>query len=112
MIAVDWGTSSLRAYRLDDDGAILDQRRSDRGVLSCDGHFAAELARQIDGWDDACIMLCGMIGSRGGWMEVPYVECPGGEREIAASIVELASESATFAGRDLRIIPGMIDRNS
>jgi 2-dehydro-3-deoxygalactonokinase len=112
MIAVDWGTSSLRAYRLDDEGNILDRRRSDRGVLSCDGHFAAELARQIDGWDDACIMLCGMIGSRSGWMEVPYVECPSGERQIAASIVGLEGKPEAFAGRDLLIVPGMIDQSS
>jgi 2-keto-3-deoxy-galactonokinase len=28
MIAVDWGTSSLRAYRLDRDGGILEARSS------------------------------------------------------------------------------------
>lgn len=111
MIAIDWGASSLRAYRLDDDGGILERRRADRGVLSCEGQFATELAGQIEGWDDARIMLCGMIGSRGGWVEVPYVECPTGEHEIAASIVRLARQP-TFAGRDLFVVPGMIDRNS
>lgn len=112
MIAVDWGTSSLRAYRLDGDGTILDRRRADRGVLSCDGQFAAELASHIDGWDDACIMLCGMIGSRSGWKEVPYVECPAGEREIAASIIGLDRQPGTLADRDLLVVPGMIYRNS
>jgi 2-dehydro-3-deoxygalactonokinase len=112
MIAVDWGGSSLRAYRLGADGAILEQRRSDRGVLSCDGRFAEVLASQLEGWDDARIMLCGMVGGRGGWKEVPYVECPAGEREIAAGIVRLESEAAAFAGRDLRIVPGMIDGDS
>lgn len=112
MIAVDWGSSSLRAYRLDNDGSVIEQRWADRGLLSCDGQFADELAKQIVGWDDTHIMLCGMIGSRGGWVEVPYVECPGGEREIAAAIVELKCDTAALAGRDIRIAPGMIDRNS
>lgn len=112
MIAVDWGSSSLRAWRLDDDGAILEQRRAGLGVMNCDGRYTEVLADQIDGWDDERILLCGMIGSRGGWQEVPYVECPGGAREIAGGIVLIESGTAAFAGRDLRIVPGMIDRNS
>jgi 2-dehydro-3-deoxygalactonokinase len=112
MIAVDWGSSSLRAWRLDDGGSILEQRRSDLGVLSCDGRFAEVLTAQINGWDDARIMMCGMIGGRGGWKEAPYVECPAGTREIADAIVPLENGSAAFADRDLRIVPGMIDRNS
>jgi 2-dehydro-3-deoxygalactonokinase len=112
MIAVDWGSSSLRAWRLGDDGAILEQRRADLGVMHCDGRYAEVIAAQIDGWNDERILLCGMVGSRGGWQEVPYVECPAGARAIAAGIVPIESGSAAFAGRDLRIVPGMIDRNS
>lgn len=112
MIAVDWGSSSLRAWRLGDDGAILEQRRADLGVMNCDGRYAEVLAGQIDGWEDERILLCGMIGSRGGWQEVPYVECPAGAPEIAAGIVPIESGSAAFAGRDLRIVPGTIDRNA
>lgn len=112
MIAIDWGSSRLRAYRLDTDGAILEQRRTDLGVLSCDGRFAEVLASQVDGWDDARIMMCGMVGGRGGWKEVPYVECPAGAREIANAIVPLENGATAFAGRDLRIVPGMIDRGS
>jgi 2-dehydro-3-deoxygalactonokinase len=112
MIAVDWGTSSFRAYRLDGEGNIVDQRWADRGVLSCDGRFADELARQIEGWNDASVMLCGMIGARGGWKEVPYVECPGGAGEIAAEIVEFECDAPTLAARDLHFVPGMIDHVS
>ena len=42
MIAVDWGTSSLRLYRLADDGQVRERRRSDQGVLACDGRFGEE----------------------------------------------------------------------
>ena len=34
MIAVDWGTSSLRLYRLDAAGMVRERRRSDDGVLA------------------------------------------------------------------------------
>ena len=112
MIAVDWGSSSLRAYRLGEDGVILEQRRADLGVMNCDGRFAEVLVDQIDGWDDERILLCGMIGSRSGWLEVPYVECPAGTRGIAAGIVRLEDDATVFANRDLRIVPGMIDRHS
>nr|WP_277929456.1 2-dehydro-3-deoxygalactonokinase [Lysobacter sp. M2-1] len=112
VIAVDWGSSNLRAYRLGADGTILEQRRADLGVLSCDGRFAEVLARQLDGWDDTRVMMCGMIGGRGGWMEVPYVECPAGEREIAAAIVALEGGTPALAERELLIVPGMIDQTS
>jgi len=112
VIAIDWGTSRLRAYRLDEGGAVVDLRCSDLGVLSCDGRFADVLARQIDGWDDPRIMMCGMVGGRGGWSEAPYVDCPAGTREIAASIVRLENGTAALAGRDLRIVPGVIDHGS
>ena len=52
MIAVDWGTSSLRLYRMADDGQVRERRRSDQGVLACAGRFGDVLAQEIAGWDD------------------------------------------------------------
>lgn len=75
MIAVDWGTSSLRAYLLDASGAVLDQRRSSDGILACQGRFADVLSALIDGWDGP-VLLSGMIGSRNGWVEQAYLPCP------------------------------------
>lgn len=117
MIAVDWGSTSLRAYRLDGSGAVLAQRRAEIGALSCHGRFAETLAHHIHDWDDRSIMMCGMVGGRGGWHEVPYVPCPAGVHEIAASVVAVQAGTAEpderfLAGRDVRIVPGMIDRNN
>ncbi|MCR9088354.1 MAG: 2-dehydro-3-deoxygalactonokinase [Rhodobacteraceae bacterium] len=80
-IAVDWGTSRLRAWRM--DGATLrDAGESDLGMggLSRDG-FEPALRALIDGWRDRApveIVACGMVGSRQGWVEAPYraVPCP------------------------------------
>ena len=57
MIAVDWGGSSLRAYRLGRDGAVLEQRRADIGALACPGREGDTLAAQLDGWDDARVFV-------------------------------------------------------
>lgn len=105
MIAVDWGTSSLRAYRLDAHGAVVDQRSADAGLLASAGRFEAVLAGQLDGWDDETILMAGMIGSRTGWLEVPYAGCPAGLAEIAAGLREV--QAASLPGRRLWIAPGL-----
>jgi 2-dehydro-3-deoxygalactonokinase len=107
MIAVDWGTSSLRAYRLDAQGAVIEQRRAELGILACEGNFAAALAAQVEDWNDADIVLSGMIGSRNGWMEMPYLDCPAGIAELAAGMKRM--DTAEFAGRALWFVPGLAD---
>ncbi len=108
MIAVDWGTTSFRAYRLGAAGAIVEQRRADAGLLSCGGRFAEVLAQQLDGWDDAVVVMAGMVGSRSGWREVPYVPCPAGFDEIAAGLSELDADA--MPGRRVFIVPGVSQR--
>jgi 2-dehydro-3-deoxygalactonokinase len=105
MIAIDWGTSSLRAYRLDGQGQVLEQRSVAVGLLACRGRFDAVLAEQLQDWDDPLVLMAGMIGSRNGWREVPYVRCPAGIDEIAAGIVELPAGG--LEGRHLFIAPGL-----
>jgi len=103
MIAVDWGTSSFRAYRLDATGAVREQRSAAAGLLSCGGRFAEVLAQQLDGWDDDFVLMAGMVGSRSGWREVPYVACPAGREQIGAGVVELDAGP----GRRVAIVPGV-----
>jgi len=106
MIAVDWGTSSLRVYRLDGAGRVVDQRAVAQGLLACNGEFARVLAGQLEGWDDENVLLAGMAGSRSGWREVPYVACPAGLEEIAAGLTEL--EPSALPGRRVWIAPGVV----
>ncbi len=108
MIAVDWGTSSFRAYRLDATRGVMEQRNAAAGLLACGGKFEAVLAQQIAGWDDASIVMAGMIGSRSGWLEVPYVDCPAGPEQIAAGMREVAAPS--LPGRRVWIVPGLAHR--
>ncbi|WP_246746228.1 2-dehydro-3-deoxygalactonokinase, partial [Xanthomonas citri] len=44
MIAIDWGTSSLRGYLLGADGKVRAQRRGSDGILACQGRFDEVLA--------------------------------------------------------------------
>jgi len=106
MIGVDWGTSSLRAYLLDDDGTILARRDSARGILTVtDGDFAAVLQEEVGAWlaaGERRVLLAGMVGSRQGWVEAPYLACPAGAEEIAGRLTRVA-----FAGADVLLVPGL-----
>lgn len=78
-IAVDWGTSNLRAFLMDFNGNVFDQRSNDRGMLTLESEqFEHVLIDLLDDWvePDVPIFMAGMVGSRSGWQEVPYLPCP------------------------------------
>lgn len=104
LIAVDWGTSSLRAARVDDDGTVREERASQRGILSVpEGGFPAVLQDLCGDWLAAPGSLClvsGMAGSRQGWQEAPYCPCPAGFAELARHLHWVAP------GR-IALVPGL-----
>jgi 2-dehydro-3-deoxygalactonokinase len=108
MIGVDWGTSSFRAFRLDDAGAVRDRTESAMGITRVPpGGFAATLAEAIAPWvasGETRVLLSGMVGSRQGWVEAPYLPCPAGAAEIAAALVDVP-----FAGARVKLVPGLSD---
>ena len=80
-IAVDWGTSSLRAWWVGHDGVIKDHRSSDQGMGTLSSNeFEPTLLGLIDDWltPDAKtqVIACGMIGARQGWVEASYTPVP------------------------------------
>lgn len=111
MLAIDWGTSSLRIYRLDPDGTVLDARQSAQGILAVkDAAFAAVLEDTAGDWidsDHAQIIMSGMIGSRQGWKEASYVPCPAGLPEIASAMCPVQWTSDNGHTRSARIAPGL-----
>lgn len=79
-IAVDWGTSNVRAYAMQ-GGSILEQTQSTDGMASLSPDaFEPALEALLQGWHviNLPIVACGMVGARQGWVEVPYrsVPCP------------------------------------
>jgi 2-dehydro-3-deoxygalactonokinase len=107
LIAVDWGTSNFRAFRLSTDGTVLARRSSPLGILRVEGHhFAETLRKEVGDWlaaGEKNILLSGMIGSRQGWVEAKYVPCPVGISDLASSV-----SPVPFSGAEVRLIPGVI----
>ena len=111
MLAVDWGTSSLRTYRLDEDGRVSETRQSANGILNIShGAFANALENEAGDWiaaGESPIVMSGMIGSRQGWQEAPYVTCPAGLPEIVSAMCAVQWTAATRAIHRAWIAPGL-----
>jgi 2-dehydro-3-deoxygalactonokinase len=108
LLAIDWGTTSARAYRLDGRGKVLAERSAPLGVLAVrDGAFAAALATLLGDWSALRVprIACGMIGSRQGWVEAPYVACPVALDTLAVALV-------TTPGDELVVVPGVTCRDA
>lgn len=102
MIGIDWGTSSFRAFRFGEDGAVLETHSAARGIMTVqDGRFAEALSDEIGPWiDGSPLLLSGMIGSRQGWIEAAYCPAPAGADEIAGTCLPLP-------GLKGHIVPGV-----
>jgi 2-dehydro-3-deoxygalactonokinase len=106
MIGVDWGTTRFRAFRLGHDGSIRNRRVAQRGIMSVpDGRFAEALRDEIGPWlaaGEDRVLMCGMVGSRQGWKEAPYLACPAGAAEIAGALVDIEFDWAR-----VKLVPGL-----
>ncbi|NOD94588.1 2-keto-3-deoxy-galactonokinase [Ruegeria sp. HKCCD4884] len=78
-IAVDWGTSHLRAWAMQGT-EVLDQAQSGAGMAHVGkGGFQAALLDLIETWltdTRIDVIACGMVGARQGWVEAPYGAVP------------------------------------
>ena len=107
-IAIDWGTSSCRAYLIDASGNILQKSVSERGILSVEnGAFEESLEVQLDEFSgispETPIIAAGMITSKQGWCETPYICCPANAKDLAENLT--AHESARFG--TIWFVPGV-----
>ncbi len=107
LVAVDWGSTNFRA-RLVIDGEVEDRvespdgirHRRDRDFDDILGAHCGHWARQHPGIP---VIMSGMIGSREGWREVPYVTAPAGAAEIGAGLVTVPSRHFD----SVAILPGV-----
>jgi len=89
-ISLDWGTSSLRATLVSAEGGMIE----------------ASLHAICSDWIDqfGCpIVASGMIGSRQGWVEAPYLDCPATPAAAAQAFTTLSISNKV----DMHIIPGL-----
>jgi len=109
LIAIDWGTTRFRAWLVGNDGAVLDRMDSAAGILSvAGGDFGGSFDRAVGPWlqqrGRLPVVASGMIGSRQGWREAPYAECPAGAADLAGKLVSVTSP----AGHEVRLVPGVM----
>ncbi|GHD57548.1 MFS transporter [Thalassobaculum fulvum] len=112
-LGIDWGTTSFRAYRLGRDGSVLETRRAEAGIRAIDdGDFEGAFEQLVGDWLDASpavpVVLSGMIGSRQGWLEAPYLACPAAVADLAAAMVPLE----LMRGRRAFLAPGLSTRSA
>lgn len=116
-VALDWGTSSLRAYLLSDTGEVIAKRSNDCGIMNLPGddtqpredRFAQALWAVAGDWlgqpgTSSHVMTCGMVGSAQGWREAAYLPLPTTTDRLAGAMVVLDAGR----GVTLHIAPGLI----
>jgi 2-dehydro-3-deoxygalactonokinase len=103
VLAADWGTSNLRAWRLDAGGQVQAAERFPWGVAHLQpGEAAEKLKTELRpklGAQTLPAILCGMVGSAMGIGLAPYADCPAGADDIAARLYD--------AGDNTLIVPGL-----
>lgn len=106
LVAVDWGTTNRRAWALGRDGAVLEARADGAGLLSVpDRRFAESFQAFAGNWlaeHRPPVLMCGMVGSRMGWSEAPYVRTPATPDDLARNL-----HRVPFAGGEISIVPGV-----
>lgn len=119
LIALDWGTSSCRAFLLGNDGVVLQERRQPSGVMAVTAAADAAGISHVDAFENSfnalCadwltsdpklpVIACGMIGSNHGWVETPYRQVPA-DLVVAGTVLTAVP---TRAGSRVNIIPGLL----
>lgn len=123
LIALDWGTTSLRAYKLAADGVVLEQRALSSGIMQlpktpriihgreCADGFELAFDQACGDWLDAQpglpVIACGMVGSAQGWREAAYCETPADVANLGKSLQTVVS----LRGATVHIVPGVIQRS-
>lgn len=114
LVALDWGTTSLRAFRMDRAGQVVESRQLAAGILQVAGDGGAGFAHAFDqacgDWIRAApasaIIACGMIGSAQGWREAAYIDVPANIDDLGRALTAVDAPGGVV----LRIIPGLIAR--
>lgn len=121
LIALDWGTTSLRAYLLDGTGRTLQTRALPWGIMRLPERRADTQTPPAadDGFeiafDEACgdwlrdqprlpVIASGMVGSAQGWREAAYLDVPVDLSGIARLMTSIERPGRT----SVHIVPGLI----
>lgn len=120
LVALDWGTTTFRAWLLDGRGSVLDSIRTADGALTISGRSDSARVRAV-AFEDTFRRLCrswlaehpgvpvlcaGMAGSNHGWAEAGYLDVPADLGDLAEHLAVVpAGESV------VHLVPGLrVDR--
>jgi 2-dehydro-3-deoxygalactonokinase len=104
-IAVDWGTSNLRAWAMGPEGPVA-AGESPKGMGKLQPHeFEAALLEVIEPWlaGKTLVLACGMVGARQGWREALYRKVPCTPTD-PAGLTRVETQDPRL---DVRIAPGL-----
>jgi len=109
-IAVDWGTSNLRAYIMSSTHQIIAEAQSDKGMGGlAAAQFEAALLDLIASWlpqkGQIPVLACGMVGARQGWKEAPYQTTPCSPLVLNARALTRVQTNETRI--EVSILPGI-----
>ena len=106
-IAVDWGSTSFRAYLLDEHNNCVDKVKNASGVFNLKTSFVDTLKIACAEWMQSHeikhIVMGGMVGSRNGWVETAYSQCPVSAVEHKNGAVDLDTEFDL----QVQVLPGV-----
>jgi 2-dehydro-3-deoxygalactonokinase len=98
-IAVDWGTTNRRAYRIE-QGEVVQTERDDMGILSVPaGGFPAEVAALRARFGGLPVVMAGMVGSNRGWHDAGYIAC--------SATIEAVAAAMAHPEHGVAIVPGV-----
>ena len=134
-VAIDWGSTSFRAFHFDSEGNLLNQYQGEHGIKQAQGlaskerkvWFERTLLEICRDWIEAdrkfsaasdsakenqwvCegsenrvdVVLSGMVTSRNGWIETPYINCP-----LVLDDLRKHSVNHNVDGIELAFLPGV-----
>ncbi|MBT5187941.1 MAG: 2-dehydro-3-deoxygalactonokinase [Kordiimonadaceae bacterium] len=105
-ICADWGTSNLRVYLMDGEGSLLEEKKSDQGLLAAKGKFQETLGTLCQQWfikyPTAPVYLSGMIGSREGWVDARYLDTPYNLQDLPNHLIAVPDQT-----RPTWVVPGV-----
>jgi len=91
LIAIDWGTTSFRAYLFDANGTIIEKSAASAGIMQeNDSEFEDVFYNHTGQWladhSNAAVIASGMITSKQGWVETPYIQCPASLDDLSRNL--------------------------
>lgn len=111
LLALDWGTTSFRAYLFDSDKNLVETRSADAGIMLVNDGFEKVYYQQIGDWlkqyRDIQVIASGMITSKQGWVETPYLPCPASLGDLSKNLTRYE----TSHGNVIFFVPGVCQKS-